>query len=84
MADAAAAAVVARVGAVHTVHVYRDRFYRAGSVRSVDHAGAFGPEVARRSVAMRRRRTADNVWPRYLGQLGPADEIPVRGIGTWR
>ena len=61
-----AAVVVAGVGAVHAVHVYGDCFYGPGAVGSVDHAGAFGPEVACRCrtvvvvvvVVRRRHRTA--------------------------
>ena len=96
VADGVAVAVVVVVAgvssaAVYAVDVHRDRFYRAGSVRSVDEARAFGPQIAGGcwtviAVVVHRRR-----WPLvsfrrpwYLGQLGAADEILVRPIGTRR
>ena len=95
MADDVAVAfvVVARVSgaAVYAVDVHRDRFHRAGSIRSVDKARAFGPQIAGGcwtvvAVVVHRRRwpLVDFRRPGYLGQLGPADEILVRRIGTRR
>ena len=75
--------LVAGVGGVYTVHVHRDRFHRSSSIRSVNHACAFGPQVAGGTV-MCRRRTPNNIRPWYLRQLGPANEILIRWIRTRR
>ena len=68
---------------MHTVHVHCDCFYRSGSVWSVDDACTLGPQVARWSV-LYRRRASRLVYPRYLRQLSPTDEILIRRIRTRR
>ena len=90
MRDAVGDHVVVAGREVYTVYVDGDCLHRSSAVGSVDEACAFGPEVAAAvcccwSVVLYPCWAAFRLdYPRDFRQLGPADEILVRGVGTRR